>query len=401
VVPFVNFTHFHELTNGTRFAVLELTARAGNDKIAAAAGRRTKMSRLALLDPTRTGRQAEDLENKLRTLVIGQDEAIHQIVKAYQTHLAGLSPVGRPIGNFLFLGPTGSGKTRIVEATAESLLKNPRAVIKIDCAEFQHSHEIAKLIGSPPGYLGHRETHALLSQEALNQHHTDKVRMSFVLFDEIEKASDALWNLLLGILDKGVLTLGDNRQVDFSSAMIFMTSNLGASEMSALLSPRLGFHAPSAADTSCNAKLSAQMSSAGIAAARRKFTPEFINRLDKIVVFKSLGNEELRRIVDVELEMVQQRIRTAAAGKPFVVNVTDSAKEYLLNEGTDIRYGARPLKRAIERLLVQPLSNLMATGQIHRGDSIRVSRSEDSPNLAFLREAEALEAWEAAGRAAA
>jgi ATP-dependent Clp protease ATP-binding subunit ClpB len=202
-------------------------------------------------------------------------------------------------------------------------------------------------------------------------------------------------------LDKGVLTLGDNRQVDFSSAMIFMTSNLGATEMSALLNPRLGFRVPSLQDTSSNAKLSAQMSSAGIAAARRKFTPEFINRLDKIVVFKSLGNEELRRIVDVELEMVQQRIQIAAAGKPFLVNVTDSAKQYLLIEGTDSRYGARPLKRAIERLLVQPLSNLMATGQIHRGDIIRVSHSEGSPNLMFFREAGALEAWEAAGGVAA
>jgi len=126
------------------------------------------MSKLALLDPTKTGRQAEDLEKRLRHFVVGQEEAIHQIVRAYQTHVAGLSPVGRPIANFLFLGPTGSGKTRIVEATAESLLKNSRAVVKIDCAEFQHVHEIAKLIGSPPGYLDHRETHALLSQEALN-----------------------------------------------------------------------------------------------------------------------------------------------------------------------------------------------------------------------------------------
>src|SRR6266404_4614788 len=239
------------------------------------------MSRLALLDPTRTGRQAEDLENKLRHLVIGQDEAIHQIVRAYQTHLAGLSPAGRPIGNFLFLGPTGSGKTRIVEATAESLLQNSRAVIKIDCAEFQHSHEIAKLIGSPPGYLGHRETHALLSQEVLNQHHTEKVQLSLVLFDEIEKASDALWNLLLGILDKATLTLGDNRKVDFSSTMVFLTSNLGASEMSSLLSPRLGFHVPATEDTGCVGKLSDRMSRAGVAAARRKFTPEFVNRLDK------------------------------------------------------------------------------------------------------------------------
>jgi ATP-dependent Clp protease ATP-binding subunit ClpA len=355
------------------------------------------MPKLTLLDPTKTGRQAEDLENQLRQLVVGQDEAIHQIVRAYQTHVAGLSPAGRPIGNFLFLGPTGSGKTRVVEATAECLLKNPRAIIKIDCAEFQHSHEIAKLIGSPPGYLGHRETHALLSQEALNQHHTEKVKLSFVLFDEIEKASDAVWNLLLGILDKATLTLGDNRKVDFSAAMVFLTSNLGAAEMSSLLSPRLGFHVPSSED---NAKLGARISDSGIAAARRKFTPEFINRLDKIVVFKTLGAEELRRIVDIELEMVQQRIQTAAAGKPFLVNVTDSAKEFLLVEGTDFRYGARHLKRAIERLLVQPLSNLMASGQIRRGDCIRVGHQDGSDALVFGREAEAVHAWGVAGRAA-
>src|SRR5689334_1694903 len=232
------------------------------------------MPKVALLDPNKIGRQAEDLENQLNRFVVGQDEAIHHIVRAYQTDLAGLSPAGRPIGNFLFLGPTGSGKTRIVEATAESLLKNSRAVIKIDCAEFQHSHEIAKLIGSPPGYLGHRETHALLSQEALNQHHTEKIKLSFVLFDEIEKASDALWNLLLGILDKATLTLGDNRKVDFSAAMVFLTGNLGAAEMSSLVSPRLGFHAPSGDDTGSSMKLSARISNAGIAAARRKFTPE-------------------------------------------------------------------------------------------------------------------------------
>jgi ATP-dependent Clp protease ATP-binding subunit ClpA len=355
--------------------------------------RRSEMPRLALLDTTKTGSQAEALENKLRHLIIGQDEAIHQIVRAYQTYLAGLSPVGRPIANFLFLGPTGSGKTRIVEATARSLLNDPGAVIKIDCAEFQHSHEIAKLIGSPPGYLGQRETHPLLSQEALNQHHTDEIKISFVLFDEFEKASDALWNLLLGILDKGVLTLGDNRKVDFSSAMVFLTSNLGATEMTSLVSPRLGFNVPSFQDAGCNTKLSARISDAGIAAARRKFTPEFINRLDKIVVFKSLGNEELRRIVDIELEIIQQRIQTAAASKPFLLNVTESAKGFLLMEGSDSRYGARHLKRAIERLLVHPLSNLMASGQIHRGDRIRVSHSEGSASLMFFRETGVLEAW--------
>src|ERR1700726_2170987 len=285
---------------------------------------------LTLLDATVTGTKAKDLETRLHRFVIGQEEAIHEIVRTYQTYVAGLSPEDRPIGNFLFLGPTGTGKTRAVEATAEALLGNPRAVIKIDCGEFQHSHEIAKLIGSPPGYLGHRETHALLSQEALNQYHTENMKLTFVLFDEIEKASDALWNLLLGILDKATLTLGDNRKVDFSAAMVFLTSNLGAAEMSSLVSPRLGFHAPSVDDTGSSMKLSARISSAGIAAARRKFTPEFINRLDNIVVFKSLGREELRRIVDIELAMVQQRIQAAAANKTFLVTVTDPAGNFLL-----------------------------------------------------------------------
>src|ERR1700756_2290772 len=233
------------------------------------------MAKLTLLDPTKTGKQAQDLETKLRRLVIGQEEAIHEIVRTYQTHVAGLSPVGRPVANFLFLGPTGSGKTRLVEATAESLLSNPRAVIKIDCAEFQHGHEIAKLIGSPPGYLGHRETHALLSQEALNQHHTDNVKLSFVLFDEIEKASDALWNLLLGILDKAVLTLGDNSRVDFSSAMIFMTSNLGATEMSNIMAPKLGFGVREAREKTASGivdeKTTGKLSRSGVEAARKKF----------------------------------------------------------------------------------------------------------------------------------
>src|SRR3954452_9099982 len=275
------------------------------------------MSRLNMaLDPSKTGREAENLESNLRRMIVGQDEAIQQIVNIYQMNLTGMSAPGRPIGNFLFLGPTGSGKTRIVEATAEALLKNPRAVIKIDCAEFQHSHEIAKLIGSPPGYLGHRETHPLLSQEVLNQYHTDTMKLSFVLFDEIEKASDALWNLLLGILDKATLTLGDNRRVDFSRALIFMTSNLGAAEMSSLASPKLGFQAPSADHDNGAPKLEARLSRTGVEAARRKFTPEFLNRLDRIVVFKALGNEKLNRIIDIELESVQQRIQTSAFKKP-------------------------------------------------------------------------------------
>lgn len=345
------------------------------------------------LDPTRTGREAEALEQSLGRCIVGQDEAIQQIVNIYQMHLTGMSAPCRPIGNFLFLGPTGSGKTRIVEATAESLVKNPRAVIKIDCAEFQHSHEIAKLIGSPPGYLGHRETHPLLSQEVLNQYHTDTTKISFVLFDEIEKASDALWNLLLGILDKATLTLGDNRKVDFSRAMIFMTSNLGASEMSALMSPRLGFNCvQESQDDLCRTdeKLNAKVARTGVDAARRKFTPEFMNRLDKVVVFRPLGEDQLRKILDIELNMVQQRIFNSSPDRAFIFHVTEAGKTHLLREGVDIKYGARHLKRAIERLLVQPLSNLIATDQIRTGDWIRVDLNSDAGELIFLKEAEGL-----------
>jgi ATP-dependent Clp protease ATP-binding subunit ClpA len=358
-------------------------------------GAQKTMSRVNVpLDPTRTGRDAEVLEGSLRRMIVGQDEAIQQIVNIYQMHLTGMSPAGRPIGNFLFLGPTGSGKTRIVEATAEALVRNPRAVIKIDCAEFQHSHEIAKLIGSPPGYLGHRETHPLLSQEVLNQYHSDTCKLSFVLFDEIEKASDALWNLLLGVLDKGTLTLGDNRKVDFSRALIFMTSNLGAAEMSAMVNPRLGFNAPEcnrqAQNGTVDEKLSGKMMRTGVEAARRKFTPEFINRLDKIVTFKPLGSPELRRILEIELNMVQQRIFNTSPDRSFVFKASDAAKDFLLKEGTDLKYGARHLKRAIERLLVQPMSNLIATDQVRGGDCVNVDFDAESNTLTFVKEAEGL-----------
>lgn len=354
------------------------------------------MGRLGIaLDPGKTGRDAESLEASLRRHIVGQDEAIEQIVNVYQTFLTGMNAPGRPIGNFLFLGPTGSGKTRTVEATAESLVGTPRAVVKIDCGEFQHSHEIAKLIGSPPGYLGHRETHPLLSQDALHQYHTDKVKMSFVLFDEIEKASDALWNLLLGILDKATLTLGDNRRVDFSRAMIFLTSNLGAAEMSNLLAPKLGFAAvqPPHGDARSDQRLTSKISQVGVEAARRKFTPEFLNRLDKIVVFKPLGDAELRRILDIELRMVQQRVLIASGANPFIFTVNPAAREFLLSEGTDVKYGARHLKRAIERNLVQPMSNLIATEQVRGGDWIRVDFDAELNRMTFVKEAEGMAAY--------
>src|ERR1700721_1386629 len=193
------------------------------------------------LDPTLRSVESQEFQAALKGKVVGQEEGVRALVDLYQVFCAGMSSSGRPVGNLLFLGPTGSGKTRIVEAAAEILFGDPRAVIKIDCAEFQHSHEIAKLIGSPPGYLGHRETHPLITQEELSKYHTEQLKLSFLLFDEIEKASDSLWQLLLGILDKATLTLGDNRRVDLSQTMIFLTSNLGGGEITELMGGGYGF----------------------------------------------------------------------------------------------------------------------------------------------------------------
>ena len=349
------------------------------------------------LDPTQTGQDADKLYTELHKRIVGQDEAIAQIVNIYQMYLTGMNSPRRPVGNLLFLGPTGSGKTRLVEATAESLVGESRAVIKVDCGEFQHSHEIAKLIGSPPGYLGHRETHPVLSPEVLNQYHTEKMKLSFVLFDEIEKASDALWNLLLGILDKATLTLGDNRRVDFSAALIFMTSNLGAAEMSSILRPNLGFAASETERRHESGQLdessAVKISMAGIEAARRKFTPEFMNRIDKVVVFKPLGRGELRRILELELSILQQRIFDLSSATRFVFSLTDAAKEFLLREGTDMKYGARHLKRAIDRALAHPISNLIATQQVHGGDLISVGFDPETNQMIFVKEAENMPAY--------
>ncbi len=338
----------------------------------------------ATLDPQRRSSEALDFEAALRRRIVGQDAAVEKVTELYQMFLAGLNPPGRPIGNLLFLGPTGSGKTRVVEAMAEALFGDPRAVIKIDCAEFQHSHEIAKLIGSPPGYLGHRETHPLLTQEALNQWHTEKLKLSLLLFDEIEKASDALWQLLLGILDKATLTLGDNRRVDMSQCVIIMTSNLGASEMNELMNGNMGFgQSPPKLD----ARFDEKIDRTAVEAARRKFSPEFMNRIDKIVVFRTLRSEHLTQILEIELGMVQQRILQATGNSQFVFSCTPKVKEYLLSEGTDPKYGARHLKRAIERFVVFPLANLVATGQVKLGDFIRIDM-DATGKMTFVKEAE-------------
>src|SRR5712691_7847293 len=336
------------------------------------------------LYPTLRSVESQEFQAALRSKVVGQEEGVQSLVDLYQVFCAGLNSPGRPVGNLLFLGPTGSGKTRIVEAAAEILFGDPRAVIKVDCAEFQHSHEIAKLIGSPPGYLGHRETHPLITQEALAQYHTERLKLSFLLFDEIEKASDALWQLLLGILDKATLTLGDNRRVDLSATMIFLTSNLGGGEITELMTGGMGFVQPTDKGED---KLDSKVERTATEAAKRKFSPEFMNRLDKVVVFHPLRSEQLEQILEIELGMVQRRVLDTAKGQ-FLFRVTAGGREFLLKEGTDLKYGARHLKRAIERHVVYPMANLLATEQIHLGDMLSIDWDQSQDHLAFTREAE-------------
>ena len=338
------------------------------------------------LDPTIRSSDTKDFQGALRSKIVGQEEGVQALVDLYQVFCAGLNSPGRPVGNLLFLGPTGSGKTRIVEAAAEILFGDSRTVIKVDCAEFQHSHEIAKLIGSPPGYLGHRETHPLITQEELAKSHTEKLKLSFLLFDEIEKASDALWQLLLGMLDKATLTLGDNRRVDLSQTVIFLTSNLGGGEITELMNGGMGFVQPK--DIPADG-LDQKVERTAVEAARRKFSPEFMNRLDKVVVFHPLRREQLEEVLEIELTQVQHRVLETAKGQ-FLFRVTGAGKEFLLQEGTDQRYGARHLKRAIERYVVYPLANLLATEQIHLGDLVCIDWDREQDNLNFIREGENL-----------
>jgi ATP-dependent Clp protease ATP-binding subunit ClpB len=366
-------------------------APAGNTKVIAEQKIRTmvapekQIEQTVFLDPDQKSPRAQDFEERLEARIVGQERAVRRMTGLYQIFLAGMNPINRPIGTMLFLGPTGSGKTRVIEAAAEVLFADTNAVVKIDCAEFQHSHEIAKLIGSPPGYLGHRETSPMLTQENLDRMHTEECKLTLVLFDEIEKASDALWQLLLGILDKATLTLGDNRRVDFSKCMVIMTSNLGAREMSELISGGIGFAPGKGVKNPHDTEVDQKIYRTAVEAARRKFSPEFMNRIDKVVVFRSLKEHHLRQILDLELQSVQDRIMLSA-GTKFVFQCSDEAKDMLLQEGIDFKYGARHLKRAIERFLVYPLSNLVATGQIGLGDLVFVGLNSDTKRLVFSKQ---------------
>lgn len=333
------------------------------------------------LDATRHGEATREIDEFLRSRIVGQDAAVDAVLELYQIFLVGMSPPDRPVGNLLFLGPTGSGKTYVIEVLAEALFGNPHAFIKVDCTEFQEHHEIAKLIGSPPGYIGHMHTQPILTQEALTRWHTEKLKLTLLLFDEVEKASESLWQLMLGILDKASLTLGDNTHVDLSQCLIFMTSNVGASEMSRLAEGGLGFAVQAPIE---DVNLDEKIKRTATEAARKKFSPEFMNRLDKVVVFKTLRPDQLEHILELELAKVQRRIAGAVGQNHFTFRCTPEIKQWLLREGTDPKYGARHLKRVIEKNIVYGLANLVATGQVKAGDCVSIGIKADG-SLTFAK----------------
>lgn len=317
-----------------------------------------------VLDLTKRNPILEPLITRMKLRLIGQDEATQVLVDMVSVHLSGFGAPGRPAGNALLLGPTGSGKTHAVEMLCEGLTGDPKNMIKIDCAEFQHGHEISKLIGSPPGYLGHRETPPLLTQERLNGLHKEGMPLGVVLFDEIEKANDELWQLLLGVLDKATLTLGDNRVVNFGNTIIVMTSNLGAKQMNA---KRFGFTSTDVEEIVDDAKLDDIARNA----AKKHFTAEFMNRLDHIVTFKTLTKVQIAEIMRIELGIIQQMFFEKAA---FVYQLTPAAKFAIMEEGYSVEYGARNLKRAIERRVRLPLAGLVSSGQIKPGQAVVVDQ---------------------------
>jgi len=326
---------------------------------------------MKLLDQNIKGDFTQELRTKLYNKIIGQTEPIEIICEYYQLYKTKLIPTNRPIANLLMIGPTGTGKTRVVEAFAESVFGSDKAFIKIDCGEFQHSHEISKLVGSPPGYLGHRETHPIFSEEKIKQHQTEQNKFTIVLFDEIEKSSDALWNLLLGILDKGTLTLGDNKQVDMSSCFIIMTSNIGAQKLAQLKKKRdLGFTQTDKLNSVSD------MRNFSISEVKKKFTPEFINRLDRMIYFRELNHDDYIKILNIELALLQDLIMYKTKQNIFI-EFTDKSKEYILAKGISKEYGARDLKRIIDRSVKISLSNLIASKQIEQYDIVKVDYDDD------------------------
>jgi ATP-dependent Clp protease ATP-binding subunit ClpA len=337
---------------------------------------------------------AGDLASVLSAKVVGQPDVIGQIVPYVEMFQAGLNPENRPVGVFLLLGPTGTGKTRTVEALAEALHGSHKNILKIDCGEFQMEHEVAKLIGAPPGYLGHRETQPMLSQQKLTAVATERCGLSLVLFDEIEKAAPSMARLLLGILDRGVLRLGDNSAVNFEKAIIFLTSNLGAKEMMRELQPDFGFQSAvpgSAYGPNPVAEVSKKLQGIAVNSVKRKVSPEFVNRIDHVVTYQPLSATAFSAIADLEIGKLQKHIHSRLGDRGFELEVPYAARQWLIARGTSTEYGARELKRTLHRHLTQPMASMVARGEVPPGGRVRVDVAKDGESLA-LRVAGATEA---------
>jgi ATP-dependent Clp protease ATP-binding subunit ClpA len=322
---------------------------------------------------------AEDLIAVLSQKVVGQPAATKVIVPFIQMYQAGLAPEGRPVGVFLLLGPTGTGKTKTVEALAEVLHGSEKNVLKVDCGEFQMEHEVAKLIGAPPGYLGHRETQPVLTQQKLSSVTSEKCSLSLVLFDEIEKAAPSMTRLLLGVLDKGLLRLGDNTTVNFEKSLVFLTSNLGAREMMREINPDFGFQAFHAG--SDRPDLTGKLQNIALGAVRKRFSPEFVNRIDCIITYQPLTAESLSAILEQQIADLQNHVNTRLGARSFTLEVPFESRQFLLRRGTSAEYGARELNRTIHRHLTQPLATLVATGQVNAGARVRVELDEQGETL--------------------
>jgi ATP-dependent Clp protease ATP-binding subunit ClpA/ActR/RegA family two-component response regulator len=322
--------------------------------------------------------KVEDLAAQLSQRVVGQPAASDIVIPYIQMFQAGLAPEGRPVGVFLLLGPTGTGKTKTVEALAEVLHGSEKNLLKVDCGEFQMEHEVAKLIGAPPGYLGHRETQPILTQQKLNSVTSEKCALSIVLFDEIEKAAPSMTRLLLGVLDKATLRLGDNTAVNFEKSLVFLTSNLGAREMLKEITPDFGFQAGVKKERQ---DLTGKLQAIGLAAVRKKFSPEFVNRIDAVITYQPLDAESLAAILEHQIRQLQNHVNNRLGQRCFTIDVPKESREFLLKAGTSAQYGARELNRTIHRQLTQPLATMVATGQIAPGGRIRVDLSEDKSGL--------------------
>ena len=308
------------------------------------------------------------LTSEFERLLVGQPGVAKQILPFVEMFEAGLTPEGRPSGVFLLLGPTGTGKTKSVEALAETLHGSSRHILRIDCGEYQMDHEVAKLVGAPPGYLGHRETQPLLSQARINSVASERSSLSIILFDEIEKAAPSMMRMLLGVLDRGILRLGDNNLVNLERTMIFMTSNLGADKMQKELNPTMGFGSMNVRDD--KGPGSRRLESIGLAAARKKFSPEFMNRIDATIAYNPLDDKAMLKILDLQIGNIQNHIDRRLGARSFELEVSVRLRKFLLDKGTSIQYGARELKRTIQRFVLQPLAGVINSGQIPPGSLV-------------------------------